>query len=263
MVSSVNLIGITKPTEYSGCETANDLVAYTARVSNPSNQHNLETSGKLVKYLVKNKHWSPLEMVNLVMEVNTTRDISRQILRHRSFAFQEFSQRYANSEKFITNREARLQDSKNRQNSIEVNNPKLQAMFTSMQEVVKSSSLQAYRWALGEGLAKEQARTVLPEGLTETTLYMNGTLRSWVHYCEIRGKWDTQKEHRQIAIDAWAVIAEHFPDLVDAMNSINTDQRTAMSKIELVDYMEKYMPDTLVEVLHSKAKITLDNSSKT
>ena len=255
---SVNLIGITQPTEYSKCKTANDLVAYTARVSNPANQNNLNTSGKLVKFLVKEQHWSPFEMVHLVMEIKTTRDISRQILRHRSFSFQEFSQRYALAENFITNREFRLQDTKNRQNSIEVNNPVLQARWSAMQEVVKAAAMQAYNWAKGEGLAKEQSRTVLPEGLTETTVYMSGTLRSWVHYCDLRSTIGTQKEHRLVAIDAWNIIAEHFPDLVEAMDSIHLDKRTAMSKIELVDYMEKHTPELLAEVLSTKSKISLD-----
>ena len=258
---SVNLIGITQPTEYSKCKTANDLVAYTARVSNPANQNNLNTSGKLVKFLVKEQHWSPFEMVHLVMEIKTTRDISRQILRHRSFSFQEFSQRYALAENFITDREFRLQDTKNRQNSIEVNNPVLQARWSAMQEVVKAAAMQAYNWAKGEGLAKEQSRTVLPEGLTETTVYMSGTLRSWVHYCDLRSTIGTQKEHRLVAMDAWNVIAEHFPDLVEAMDSINLDKRTAMSKIELVDYMEKNTPDLLAQVLSTKSKISLDKST--
>jgi thymidylate synthase (FAD) len=259
MLKTVNLIGITQPTEYSKCKTANELVAYTARVSNPGNQHNLETSGKLVKYLVRNQHWSPLEMVNLVMEIRTTRDISRQILRHPSFRFQEFSQRYALAENFITDREFRLQDTKNRQNSIEVNNPVLQQRWQSLQEVVKAAAMQAYNWAKSEGLAKEQSRVVLPEGLTETTVYMSGTLRSWIHYCDLRSKPSTQKEHRIVAMDAWDIIAEHFPDVVEAMNSINMDKNLAMSKIELVDYMEKYCPELLIEVLHSKSKISLDN----
>jgi thymidylate synthase (FAD) len=259
MLKTVNLIGITQPTEYSKCKTANELVAYTARVSNPGNQHNLNTAGKLVKYLVRNQHWSPLEMVSLSMEIKTTRDISRQILRHRSFYFQEFSQRYAVSETFITNREARLQDNKNRQNSIEHTNSKLQASWESMQEVVKASSLQAYKWALNCGIAKEQARSVLPEGLTDTTIHMHGTLRSWVHYCDLRSRWDTQKEHRLIAVQAWEIISEHFPDMAVAMDEINMDKKVAMSKIELVDYMEKHCPELLIEALHSKSKISLDN----
>jgi thymidylate synthase (FAD) len=258
---SVKLIGITQPTAYSECNTANDLVAYTARVSNPGNQRNLETSGKLVKFLVREHHWSPFEMVHLVMEIKTTRDISRQILRHRSFSFQEFSQRYALAENFITDREFRLQDTKNRQNSIEVNNPVLQARWRAMQEVVKAAAMQAYNWAKSEGLAKEQSRVVLPEGLTETTVYMSGTLRSWIHYCELRSTIGTQKEHRIVAIDAWNIIAEHFPDVVEAMDSINLDKQKALSKIALVDYMEKYHPELLSEALNSKSKICLDKLS--
>ena len=250
---------MTKPTEYSKCTTANDFVAYTARVSNPANQHNLTTAGKLVKFLIKEQHWSPFEMVNVVLEIQTTRDISRQILRHKSFAFQEFSQRYALVENFTTDREFRLQDTKNRQNSLEVNNPTLQARWSAMQEVVKAAAMQAYNWGKSEGLAKEQSRTVLPEGLTDTTLQMNGTLRSWIHYCNLRKANGTQKEHREIAQKAWDIISEQFPHVLEAVDEMDMDKNIAKSKIELVDYMEKYMPEVLIDVVHSKSKICLDN----
>ena len=215
-MSSVRLIGITKPVNC-GCETANELVAYAARVSNPANQNNASTAGKLVKYLIKNDHWSPLEMVHVVMEIKTTRDISRQIIRHRSFSFQEFSQRYAVSENF-TKREARLQDSKNRQNSLVVHDFELQREWEAHQEYVIEEALAAYEWALENNIAKEQARAVLPEGLTETTLYMSGTLRSWVHYCQLRMGNGTQLEHSQIAQMAWEIIKKEFPDVAEALD---------------------------------------------
>jgi thymidylate synthase (FAD) len=215
-MSSVRLIGITKPVNC-GCETANELVAYAARVSNPANQNNASTAGKLVKYLIKNDHWSPLEMVHVVMEIKTTRDISRQIIRHRSFSFQEFSQRYAVSENF-TKREARLQDLKNRQNSLVVHDFELQREWEAHQEYVIEEALAAYEWALENNIAKEQARAVLPEGLTETTLYMSGTLRSWVHYCQLRMGNGTQLEHSQIAQMAWEIIKKEFPDVAEALD---------------------------------------------
>ena len=214
----VNLIGITKPSAITDCNTAADLVAYTARVSNPSNQNNLETSGKLVKYLIREAHWSPFEMVHMVMEIKTTRDISRQILRHRSFSFQEFSQRYAVSENFVTTREVRLQDHKNRQNSIVPENDEvvsLSIFFEKLQREVVEVSKANYKAALDSGIAKEQARALLPEGLTETTLYMSGTLRSWIHYVDLRTTLGTQKEHRAIAEQCKEIILQHFPMLSD------------------------------------------------
>lgn len=210
-------------------ESALDLVAYCARVSNPDNQNNKETSEKLVKYLIKHAHWSPLEMVNLCMEIDTTRDIAHQIVRHRSFAFQEFSQRYAEpgemGEVFVTS-EARLQDKKNRQNSIELDlgaegNAELVTKWEELQQDVCFTAGKAYDWAINNGIAKEVARKVLPEGLTKTRLYMNGTLRSWVHYIELRGANGTQKEHMEIAWECAKVIAEVFPlaaELTDAGN---------------------------------------------
>ena len=191
-----------------------ELIAYCARVSNPSNQMNKETSEKLIKYLIKHKHWSPLEMVNVCLEIETTRDIAHQIVRHRSFSFQEFSQRYANPQDMqeaFTYREPRLQDTKNRQNSIEVQDTQLEMDWGRWQKKVIETSKQAYDWAIREGIAKEQARVVLPEGLTKTRLYMNGTLRSWVHYIELRGENGTQKEHMEIAHECAKAISEVFP----------------------------------------------------
>ena len=196
-----------------GLDTVQDLIAYCARVSNPSNQNNSETSAKLIKYLIKHQHWSPLEMVSACMEIETTRDIARQILRHRSFSFQEFSQRYADPTKdleFVT-REARLQDEKNRQNSVEVYDPKLQQEWDTLQEMVIEDARAAYQWAISKGIAKEQARSVLPEGLTMSRMYMNGTLRSWVHYIELRSANGTQKEHMEVAQACAVEIAKIFP----------------------------------------------------
>ncbi len=189
------------------------MVAYCARVSNPSNQNNEETSEKLVKYLIKHKHWSPLEMVSACIEINCPRDIARQILRHRSFSFQEFSQRYADPTEdlnFVT-REARLQDKKNRQNSIENLDESINYIWESYQEVIIERTKQAYNWAIEAGIAKEQARAVLPEGLTMSRMYVNGTLRSWIHYIELRSANGTQKEHMDIAKAVGDVIYKIFP----------------------------------------------------
>jgi len=190
------------------------LVSYCARVSNPSNQMNSETSERLIKYLIEHKHWSPLEMVNVCLEINTTRDIAHQIVRHRSFSFQEFSQRYAEpkeiGDQFVI-REARLQDTKNRQNSVETTDHELISEWKTLQEDIISHAQRVYEWAIKNGIAKEQARVVLPEGLTKTRLYMNGTLRSWVHYIELRGANGTQKEHMDIAHACAKVITEIFP----------------------------------------------------
>jgi len=192
-----------------------ELIAYCARVSNPSNQNNSETSAKLLNYLAKHKHWSPFEMVSACLEIETTRDIARQILRHRSFSFQEFSQRYANPDEgfdeMFVRREARLQDEKNRQNSIEVDDVKLQQDWYRIQGRVMWMAEREYKRAIKLGIAKEQARALLPEGLTVSRLYMNGTLRSWMHYIELRGANGTQKEHMQIAHEVAKVIAEVFP----------------------------------------------------
>jgi thymidylate synthase (FAD) len=217
---NVRLVSYTTPTEEfknEGLENVQDLIAFCAKVSNPAAQINKETSERLIKYLIKHQHWSPLEMANAVMEIETTRDIAHQIVRHRSFAFQEFSQRYANPAEMgeqFTLRECRLQDTKNRQNSIETDNDELSRMWAIKQQMVINASKEAYEWAIENGIAKEQARVVLPEGNTKTRLYMNGTLRSWVHYIELRGANGTQKEHMDIAHACAKAIAEIFP-LVD------------------------------------------------
>jgi len=189
------------------------LVAHAARVSNPNNQFNTETSEKLLKYLIKHKHWSPFEMAHATLEITTTRDISRQILRHRSFSFQEFSQRYAESTEYSW-REARLQDEKNRQNSVETDDRELKNEWQDIQASVLITAKDAYKWALHNGIAKEQARVVLPEGLTKTTLYMAGNLRSWIHYIELREKNGTQKEHMEIASECKEVLSEVFPTIM-------------------------------------------------
>jgi len=219
---NVKLVSYSQPSqEFSddGVVNAQELIAFCARVSNPSNQMNKETSEKLIKYLIKHAHWSPLEMVSACLEIDTTRDIAHQIVRHRSFSFQEFSQRYANpsemGDQFVL-REARLQDEKNRQNSIDLDPESdghkiLQGTWKNKQQQVIDAAKEAYDWAIANGIAKEQARAVLPEGCTKTRLYMNGTLRSWVHYIELRGANGTQKEHMEIAHACAKVIAEIFP----------------------------------------------------
>jgi thymidylate synthase (FAD) len=196
--------------------SAESFIAYCARVSNPANQNNPD-SEKLLKYLVKNKHWSPFEMVHVVMEINTTRDIARQILRHRSFSFQEFSQRYAEVTEMHPPREARLQDTKNRQNSIEMDDEELQGLWDDIQLNLLLDAEEAYKWAIENGIAKEVARCVLPEGLTMSRLYMSGTLRSWIHYCELRMGNGTQKEHRLIAEQCWEQIVKKFPSLKNVL----------------------------------------------
>ena len=212
----VKLVSHSKPSREIASEGLYDmqeLIAFCARVSNPANQFNTDTSDKLIKYLINNKHWSPLEMVSVCLEIETTRDIARQILRHRSFSFQEFSQRYADPTKdldFVL-REARLQDTKNRQNSITTEDLQLQAFWQQQQLRVINAAKEAYTWAIENGIAKEQARAVLPEGNTVSRLYMNGTLRSWIHYIELRSENGTQKEHRDIAVQCGIVIAEVFP----------------------------------------------------
>ena len=202
-----------------GLETPQDLVAYAARVSNPSNQSNRETADKLLKYLIKHKHWSPFEMASACLEIETTRDIARQILRHRSFSFQEFSQRYADPTKDLefVKREARLQDEKNRQNSVEIDDPKLQDEWDTLQDLFIEDVRQAYQWAIAKGIAKEQARAVLPEGLTMSRMYMNGTIRSWIHYIELRSANGTQKEHMEVAKACAIEIAKVLPMLDDVV----------------------------------------------
>ena len=218
---NVKLVSYSKPADEfleEGLENVQDLIAFCAKVSNPTAQINSETSERLIKYLIKHQHWSPLEMVNAVLEINTTRDIAHQIVRHRSFAFQEFSQRYADPNdqaEMFEYSEARLQDPKNRQNSIDVDDAKLQLDWEHAQRRIAVLAKKEYDWAIKKGIAKEQARKVLPEGITKTTLYMNGTLRSWIHYIDLRSANGTQKEHMDIAKECAVVIAKIFPLMND------------------------------------------------
>ena len=224
-MSSVTLIATTVP-KIENINTAEDFVAYVARVSNPANQNNTATSEKLLKYLIKNKHWSPFEMVTACIEIVTTRDIARQILRHRSFSFQEFSQRYADPTQslgFVT-REARLQDHKNRQNSIAIDQSDDRAlktawMWENLQKNILEKVTDTYSWAIENGIAKEQARAILPEGLTESRLYMSGSLRSWIHYIELRSDIGTQKEHRDIAVECKNVLSKEFPVIMQMLDT--------------------------------------------
>jgi len=216
----VELVSLSKPSAVTDTGNADEFVAYCARVSNPGNQNNKKTAAGLLKYLIKNEHWSPFEMVSLTMGIETTRDISHQIVRHRSFSYQEFSQRYAVSDTFVT-REARYQDAKNRQNSVSLDRNNIEDVrlcetWNMKQAQVLRSSREVYEWALQQGIAKEQARAVLPEGLTATTLYMAGTLRSWIHYCQLRMANGTQKEHQKIAELCWDIIGVHFPSVIKA-----------------------------------------------
>ncbi|WP_347852191.1 FAD-dependent thymidylate synthase [Planktomarina sp.] len=229
-MSEVNLVAISKPNVgVTDCWDANELIAYTARVSNPANQSNRDTAPKLLRYLIKHQHWSPFEMVHMTLEIKTTRDISRQIIRHRSFSYQEFSQRYAESENFST-RMARMQDPENRQASVDIaeeygvgsegvksSQNGLVENWNMKQRKVISAAKEAYNWALDNGIAKEQARVVLPEGNTCTTLYMAGSLRSWIHFCQLRMGIETQKEHRIVAEQCWEHIKTHFPDIAEAV----------------------------------------------
>jgi thymidylate synthase (FAD) len=217
-MTSAVIVALTQPTinqthPFEAPMTVDEFIAYVARVSNPSNQSNTLTSQKLLKYLAKHKHWSPFEMVHVVMEINTTRDIARQILRHRSFTFQEFSQRYADPTRSLgfSHRETRLQDTKNRQNSIEAEDRELKSMWLEKQQDIIRSVNETYTWAITHGIAKEQARAVLPEGNTVSRLYMNGTIRSWIHYIQLRASNGTQKEHILIAIECAKAIAKIFP----------------------------------------------------
>ena len=227
MTAKVSLVGMTKPSAATDCHTAGDLIAYAARVSNPANQNNTKTSKRLLQYLIKEQHWSPFEMVSVTMEITTTRDISRQILRHRSFSFQEFSQRYAVSESFSTKREARKQHPTNRQlserDSDVSKQAKAQEVFNEMQAEVARVAKDHYEMALNTGIAKEQARALLPEGLTETTLYMAGTLRSWIHYCELRRGHGTQIEHMQVADLCWEILKTHFAEICAAVEEIGNE----------------------------------------
>ena len=201
---------------------AEEAVTYCARVSNPENQNAQETAPKLLKYLIKHKHWSPFEMANVCMEIETTRDIARQILRHRSFSFQEFSQRYAAVQGFELS-EVRLQDMRNRQNSIEVGDSDLHSWWFKAQQRIRDDAELVYNMALAKGVAKEQARKLLPEGLTMSKMYMNGTLRSWLHYVDIRCDKATQKEHREVAEKCRDELTKLFPNVMEAFNANQTD----------------------------------------
>jgi len=227
MTCEVNLVGMTTPSAITGCHTANELIAYAARVSNPTNQNNAKTASKLMRYMIKEAHWSPFEMVSITMEIKTTRDISRQIIRHRSFSFQEFSQRYAEAEHFHTTRQARKQHPKNRQLSVPDDDAsrqrKAQEVFNEMQAEVARVAKDYYEMALNNGIAKEQARALLPEGLTQTTLYMAGTLRSWLHYCQLRRGHGTQPEHIEVADRCWDILKVHFPDVAEAVENLSDE----------------------------------------
>lgn len=200
-------------------QSLQDLVAYCARVSNPANQNNTETNEKLINYLIRNNHWSPLEMVSICLEIETTRDIARQMLRHRSFSFQEFSQRYAVADLGFVTKEARIQDQKNRQNSIKSNDFILEDQWETMQEFLIEHAENAYKWAIENGIAKEQARAVLPEGMTVSRMYMNGTLRSWVHYIQLRSGNGTQQEHKEVAIACAKAIEPIFPMIMTFLST--------------------------------------------
>ncbi len=217
-MSEVSLMALSKPSAITDCHTAGEFIAYAARVSNPGNQNNTKTAPGLLKYLIKHEHWSPFEMVHMTLEIKTTRDIARQILRHRSFSFQEFSQRYAVSDEWVT-REARLQDPQNRQNSIELDegSKEIEEKWRMKQLEVVRKIKEVYDWALDSGIAKEQARAVLPEGNTVSTLYMAGSLRSWIHYCQLRMGNGTQKEHSEVAEKCWNIVTLHFPEIKKAI----------------------------------------------
>jgi thymidylate synthase (FAD) len=222
---NVKLVSLSQPSATTGCQTADQFVAYCARVSNPDNQNNNKTAPGLLKYLIKHGHWSPFEMVSLTLEIETTRDISHQIVRHRSFSFQEFSQRYAQANTFEV-REARLQDPTNRQNSIRLDRGLaeqrlIDEKFSMAQHKVIRLTREANECALDSGIAKEQARALLPEGMTGTTLYMAGTLRSWIHYCKLRMANGTQEEHAEIAKRCWDIIGGHFPSVREAVDALD------------------------------------------
>jgi len=219
----VKLVSYTQPV-IDGISTPDELVAYVARVSNPNNQLNTKTGPALIKYLIEHQHWSPLQMVDVTLEITTTRDIGRQILRHRSFEFQEFSQRYADPTNHLAfeYREARLQDTKNRQNSIETLDEELQRVWTEKQRWILGAVNETYRWALDNNIAKEVARAVLPEGMTETRMYMKGSLRSWITYCNLRMGPETQKEHREVAAECWKIIETVVPSIIRGTNDTKT-----------------------------------------
>lgn len=219
----VALVSITQPRNISNIETAEDLISYIARVSNPGNQHNVDTAPRLLSYCIKNHHWSIFEMVDLTLEIQTTRDIGRQILRHRSFSFQEFSQRYADASQLgFVDRQTRLQDKTNRQNSIDIDiqddvQVDVDKTWQMKQEQIRHESTLAYKWAISNNIAKEQARAVLPEGMTMSRMYMKGSLRSWITFIAIREKNGTQREHMDIALKCKSIICERFPSVAEAL----------------------------------------------
>jgi len=217
----VKLISYSQSPVHIGSKSLQDSVAFCARVSNPANQLNTDTNERLLSYLIRNQHWSPFEMVSICLEIESTRDICRQILRHRSFSFQEFSQRYAVASLGFESREVRLQDEKNRQNSVEVENAELKFEWEVRQQELAELSKKTYEWALDNGIAKEQARAVLPEGMTVSRMYMNGTLRSWIHYIQLRCANGTQKEHREVALECAKVISTIFPMIMDFLEMEN------------------------------------------
>lgn len=222
----VNLVGLTSPSAYTGCHSAEELIVWAARVSNPSNQSNKLTSPRLIKYLIRHQHWSPFELASMTVEIVTTRDIARQILRHRSFTFQEYSQRYANPVEDLEFefKDARLQDPKNRQNSIDVEDRALQETWNSVQYTAQCAAKLAYGWAIENNIAKEQARAVLPEGNMQSVLVVQGTIRSWIHYCQLRMKNGTQKEHSEIADLVWDILGVHFPNIVQAVQELENEE---------------------------------------
>lgn len=239
------IVAYTQPVDELHC-SIDEFVAYIARVSNPSNQNNHLTAPKLLKYLVKHKHWSPFEHIYVTVEIETTRDIGRQILRHRSFTFQEFSQRYADPTKdmWFEKREARLQDPKNRQNSVDLGTSyddlSLQMKWSAYQFRVEEEAVSAYKWAIENGIAKEQARAVLPEGMTGSRMYMTGNLRSWIHYCQLRGANGTQKEHQEIAKNIWKQLISYFP----CLESITVEDHEVRSPAdELLAATTEYLND--------------------
>lgn len=235
--------GVTVPENVENITDAEQFIAYCAKVSNPKKQ--TENGANLIKYLIRENHWSPFEMVSMTLEIQTTRDIGRQIIRHRSFAFQEYSQRYAEVGLQFEFREARLQDTKNRQNSISVDDPVLQMQWDAEQAKVMNAAEGAYKWALKNGIAKEQARVVLPEGLTPTTMYMAGTLRSWIHYCDLRAANGTQLEHMYIAKAALEIIKEKFPNIYTALTEIS-EKREETQK--LYEYVTAKYPNILEQL---------------
>jgi thymidylate synthase (FAD) len=239
---TVKLIAVSKPSEHVDANTAEELVAYCARVSNPANQANHGSAAGLIRYLIRNQHWSPLEMVHLTLEIDTNRTIARQILRHRSFAFQEFSQRYAEVPDFVPLSEARLQDTKNRQNSIETDDQEVVHWWEEEQGDLIDHAEDVYKAALRSGIAKEVARNVLPEGLTSSRLYMAGSLRSWIHYCQLRMGNGTQKEHQDVARACWQIICQEFPSITDVFKVDELDQLVQQFSAELLKKL-KYKRD--------------------